>query len=370
MEEEKDIEQQVSIDISYGKYSQAVMLYATTDMTGKEIAEQCGVSLSGLRCYLRRHYRELVLKRNNTEPEKSIFFTEEGKLRGKRGQTPAAHQKYKQAIEACDDFDYIEYNVSQIARMFGHDGTALGNQLKLHYPEILERREKARVRLGLADNFLRGVHPNSVKEYAGAVELFRTTDRNLPSIAEECEVSLGGLSQYLRFYHKDLVKQKSTLYRPPTNSRKEGKPESNGRATEPSFGTYEKYRESIELYRTTHLTAKEVVARTGVTLEGFRNHLRMWHRDLMLERRGGTPEAGCNGCDLDLSQSKRYLKSTAAKYAPVIESLKAHPRPVAHAAAEFGVDADTFRRYLRVHEPELAAQFGKKKGNQTKKRIM
>lgn len=346
------------------------MLYATTDMTGKEIAEQCGVSLSGLRCYLRRHYRELVLKRNNTEPEKSIFFTEEGKLRGKRGQTPAAHQKYKQAIEACDDFDYIEYNVSQIARMFGHDGTALGNQLKLHYPEILERREKARVRLGLADNFLRGVHPNSVKEYAGAVELFRTTDRNLPSIAEECEVSLGGLSQYLRFYHKDLVKQKSTLYRPPTNSRKEGKPESNGRATEPSFGTYEKYRESIELYRTTHLTAKEVVARTGVTLEGFRNHLRMWHRDLMLERRGGTPEAGCNGCDLDLSQSKRYLKSTAAKYAPVIESLKAHPRPVAHAAAEFGVDADTFRRYLRVHEPELAAQFGKKKGNQTKKRIM
>ena len=370
MEEEKDIEQQVSIDISYGKYSQAVMLYATTDMTGKEIAEQCGVSLSGLRCYLRRHYRELVLKRNNTEPEKSIFFTEEGKLRGKRGQTPAAHQKYKQAIEACDDFDYIEYNVSQIARMFGHDGTALGNQLKLHYPEILERREKTRVRLGLADNFLRGVHPNSVKEYAGAVELFRTTDRNLPSIAEECEVSLGGLSQYLRFYHKDLVKQKSTLYRPPTNSRKEGKPESNGRATEPSFGTYEKYRESIELYRTTHLTAKEVVARTGVTLEGFRNHLRMWHRDLMLERRGGTPEAGCNGCDLDLGQSKRYLKSTAAKYAPVIESLKAHPRPVAHAAAEFGVDADTFRRYLRVHEPELAAQFGKKKGNQTKKRIM
>ncbi|GKG76445.1 hypothetical protein DXA15_08535 [Parabacteroides sp. AM58-2XD] len=361
MEEEKNIEQQVTFDISYGKYSQAVMLYATTDMTGKEIAEQCGVSLSGFRVYLRRHYRELVLKRNNAEPEKSAFFTEDGKLRGKRGQTPAAHQKYKQAIEACDDFDYIEYNVSQIARMFGHDGTALRNQLRLHYPEILERREKARERLGFGDNFLRGVRPESVVEYAGAVELFRNTDRNLPSIAEECEVSLGGLSQYLRFYHKDLVKQKSTLYRPTANRCKEDKPESNGRAAEPSFGTYEKYRESVELYRTTHLTAKEIVARTGVTLEGFRNHLRMWHRDLMLERRGGVPEAGCNGYDLDLSQSKRYLKSTAAKYAPAIESLKARPRPVTHAAAEFGVDADTFRRYLRTHEPELAASLGKKK---------
>ncbi|MBP3517321.1 MAG: hypothetical protein J6K31_02710 [Parabacteroides sp.] len=362
MEEKKNIEKQhVSIDISYGKYSQAVLLYATTDLTGKQIAEQCGVSLSGFRIYLRRHYRELVLKRNNAEPEESACFTKDGKLRGKRGQTPAAHQKYKEAIEACDNFDYIEYNVSQIARMFGHDGTALGNQLKLHYPEILERREKTRIRLGLADNFLRGVHPNSVKEYAVAVELYRTTDRNLPSIADECEVSLAGLSQHLRFYHKDLVKQKSALYRQAAGSRQPGKPGGNGRASEPSFGTYEKYRESIELYRTTGLTAKEVVARTGVTLGGFCNHLRKWHRDLMLERRGGTPEADCNRCDLDLSQSKRYLKSTAAKYAPVIESLKARPRPVAHAAAEFGVDPDNFRRYLRTHEPELAERFGKKK---------
>lgn len=363
MEEKKNIEQHVSIDISYGKYSQAVLLYATTDLTGKQIAKQCGVSLPGFRIYLRRHYRELVLKRNNAEPEKSALFTEDGKLRGKRGQTPAAHRKYKEAIEACDNFDYIEYNVSQIARMFGHDGTALRNQLRLHYPDILERREKARVRLGLGDNFLRGVRPESAAEYAAAVELFRTTDRNLPSIAEECEVSLGGLSQYLRFYHKDLVKQKSDLYRQAAGSRQPGKPGGNARAAEPSSGTYEKYRESIELYRTTHLTAKEVVARTGVTLEGFRNHLRMWHRDLMLERRGGVPEAGCNGYELDLSQSKRYLKSTAAKYAPVIESLKARPRPVAHAAAEFGVDPDNFRRYLRTHEPELAERFGKKKKN-------
>ncbi len=361
MEEKKNIEQHISIDISYGKYSQAVLLYATTDLTDKQIAEQCGVSLSGFRIYLRRHYRELVLKRNNAEPAESACFTKDGKLRSTRGQTPVAYQKYKQAIEACDNFDYIEYNVSQIARMFGHDGTALRNQLRLHYPEILERREKARARLGLADNFLRGVRPESVKEYAGAVELFRTTDRDLPSIAEECEVSLGGLSQYLRFYHKDLVKQKSALYRQAVGSRKPDKPAGNGRASEPAFGTYEKYRESIELYRTTDLTAREVVARTGVTLEGFRNHLRKWHRDLMLERRGGTPEADCNRYDLDLSQTKRYLKSTAAKYAPVIESLKARPRPVAHAAAEFGVDPDNFRRYLRTHEPELAEWFGKKK---------
>lgn len=360
MDKENNIASHPPVDIPCEKYSQAVMLYATTDMSGKQIAEQCGVSLSGFRIYLRRHYREWILRRNGVEVERGAS-TETVKLRGKQGQTPAAHKKYKQAVDACDDISYIEYNVSQIARMFGLDGTALRNQLRLHYPEILERREKTRLRLGINDNYLRGAHPESVKAYAEAVELFRISDRNLPSIAEECGVSLAGLSQFLRFYHKDLVEQKSTVRKQAAGNRRPGKAGGNGRTTEPSSAACEKYRESLELYRTTHLTAKEIVARTGVTLEGFRNHLRKWHRDLMLERRGGVPESGCNGCELDLSRTKRYLKSTAAKYAPVIESLKACPRPVAHAAAEFGVDPDTFRRYLRMHEPELAASLGKKK---------
>lgn len=362
MDVEKNKAQQAPVEIAYGKYSQAVLLYATTDMTGKQIAEQCGVSLSGFRVYLRRHHRELILQRNCAEPESSLF-TKDGKLREKRGQTPAAYKKYKQAIEACDDLDYIEYNISQIARMFGHDVSALHNQLKLHYPEILDRCEKVRIRLGINNRVLRGVHPDSVVEYAEALELYRTTDRNLPSIAEECKVSLGGLSQYLRFYHKDLVEQKIGRHRPPNSEP--GRVKGRDRASEPPFGMYEKYHESVELYRTTHLTAKEVVARTGVTLEGFHNHLRKWHRDLMLERRGGVPEAGCDRRDVDLSQTKRFFRATAAKYAPVIESLRANPRPVNRAAADFGINADNFRRYLRVHEPELAERFGKKKGNQT-----
>lgn len=360
MDKEKNIKSHSPVEMSYGKYAQAVMLYTTTDMTSKQIAEQCGISLSGFRVYLRRHCREWVFKRNGIEIEEGTS-PKTVRLRGKRGQTPAAYKKYKQAIEACDDLSYIEYNVSQIARRFGLDGTALRNQLRLHYPEILERREKARGRLGINDNFLRGVRPESVKEYAEAVELLRTTDRNLPSIAEECGVSLAGLSQYLRFYHKDLVERKNEQRKQAVGNRKPGRMGGNNRTTEPAAVTCEKYRESLELYRTTHLTAKEIVARTGVTLEGFRSHLRKWHRELMLERRGGTPEEDCNGCELDLSHTKHFLKSTAAKYAPVIESLKAHPRPVTHAAAEFGVNPDTFRCYLRMHEPELAASLGKKK---------
>lgn len=360
MDKKKNIKPQAPTNVSYGKYSQAVLLYATTDMTGKQIAEQCGVSLPGFRIYLRRHCHSLILKRHGLETTDHIS-QETVKLRGKRGQTPAAYKKYRQAIEACDNISYIEYNISQIARKFGLNGTALGNQLKLHYPEILERREKARMRFGINDNFQRGPHPDSVEEYAGALELLRTTNKNLPSIAKECNVSLAGLSQYLRFYHKELVENKTKQREQAIGNRKRGRMSGNNRTTKPTTTTCEKYRRSLELYRTTHLTTKEIVACTGVTIEGFRNHLRKWHRDLMLERRGGTPGKNCNECKLELSHSKRYLKSTAAKYAPVIESLKASPRPVAHAATEFGVDADTFRRYLRMHEPTLAASLKKTK---------
>ena len=203
MKEKENTNPQATPDAITVKYAEAVRLYASTEMTGKQIALQCGLSLPAFRIYLRRHHRSLMLRRNGLEVNADA--TNGILLRKKSGQTPAAYQKYKQAIDACDDLSYIQYNVSQIARLFGLDGTALGNQLKLHYPEIIERREKARTRLGLKDNFARGAKPESVEIYAQAVEMLRSTDKNLPTIAEECGVSLAGLSQYLRFYHKDLV---------------------------------------------------------------------------------------------------------------------------------------------------------------------
>lgn len=334
------------------KYSEAVSLYATTDMTSKQIASRCGVSLSAFRVYLRRHHRDLVLRRYGVEADSNELASI--KLRGRRGQTPAAYHKYKEAIEACDNLSYIEFNISQIARQFNLDGTSLSNQLKLHYPEILERREKTRVRLGLADNFLRGAHPDSVEAYAAAVELLRTTDMNLPAIAKKCGVSIGGLSQYLRFYHKELLEQKNGERQEAAQSRQPGKASGNSRIREPHPESCEKYRESLELYRTTGLTVKEIVARTGVSLGGFCNHLRKWHRDLMLERRGVVPASDCNAYELDLKQSKRYLKSTASKYAGAIESLRTTPRLLAQVASEYGFNPDTFRDYLHRHEPELA----------------
>lgn len=108
-------------------------------------------------------------QRHQCSQEEAVYI----KISQRRGQRPDTHAKYKEAIAACDSMDYIEYNVSQIAREFGLSGTNLGRQLRTHYPEVLEFREQARKRLGLDDGLPRGTRPWCKEQYAEAVELLR-----------------------------------------------------------------------------------------------------------------------------------------------------------------------------------------------------
>lgn len=189
------------------KYEKAVALYADTDMPMKDIAKECGVSVGGLGCYLRRYWRELVLRRHQIHADgkkaEDIKIMEAGK------QNVNAHAKYKDAVAACDSLDYIDLNVSQIARKFGTDGTALANFMRIHYPETLVWREKVRRRLGINDNIWHGARPECMKQYAEAVELYRNTGMTMAEVAEACKVSLSGFGQHLMALHQNLLKIQS-----------------------------------------------------------------------------------------------------------------------------------------------------------------
>ena len=126
------------------KYAQAVTLYTSTERSLKDIAGECGVSATALGAYLRRYRRELVLRRNGME--------EDGCIKAAGRQTAPAHAKYKEAVAACDMMEYIDLNVSQVARKFRVDGTALANFMRTHYPDIPVRREALRRKLGINDD--------------------------------------------------------------------------------------------------------------------------------------------------------------------------------------------------------------------------
>ncbi|MBS5524296.1 MAG: hypothetical protein KHX48_01730 [Alistipes sp.] len=332
------------------RYREALALYRSTTLSVKRICTLTHAKYSGFRTYLCKYHRELVLARHGIEAASSAV-----KLRNRRGQTPAAHAKYKDAIRACDDVAYIELNVSRIARLFHLDPTALSNQLHAHYPDILERREQVRRRLGVSDNQPRGVRPWCTERYAASVEMLRTSDKTIGEVADECGVSFSGLHEHLLFYHKDLVRLRADKRERAKSQRRRGALTGNGNRHEPSPEQVEKYRESVRLYKTTAMTQKQIVRTTGVSLGGFRNHLRTWYPELVFAHRGVEykEESG-----LRLSQTKQYKKPTAAKYAAAIERLRAENRPTAEIAAEFGLHPECFRQYLKEHEPELYARQG------------
>lgn len=333
------------------RYREALDMYAATTLSVQEICHRCDVRPGGFRKYLQSYRRDLLMARYgircSTETAMNV------RLRKQRGQTPAAQIKYREAVAACDDAAYIEYNVSQIARCFGLDPTGLGNQLRLHYPDILERREQMRRRLGIGDNQQRGARRQCSERYAGAVELLRTTQKTVFEAAEVCGVSPTGLRQHVEYYHKDLMRRREEERGQAAACRRPGEITGNGRRHKPLNGMEERYREALHLYRTAPLTLRQIADKARVSFGGFHHYLRTWHRDDLFARRGMEYREGAK-----LEQKGLRLKSTAAKYADAIGRLRESRKPVSAVAAEFGFNPDTFRNYIRKYEPELRDREG------------
>lgn len=339
------------------KYRPALEVYADTDLSITEICQRCGVSVSGFSRYISAYHRHLMLKRNgikcSPEDAKNI------KMNQRRGQHPKTHIKYREAIAACDSMEYIECNVSQIAREFGLDGTNLANQLRIHYPEVLEFRERARQRLALSDNLPRGVRPWCKEQYAEAVELLRA-DRyiTVQAAAERCNVSYKGLEQHLIFYHKELVDNRIKIRRQALRQTRRGKITGRGTLHVPTLKITEKYAEALHLYRTTPLSARSIAKQTGMSVKGFYEYLQRWHKDLICKRKGIAYE---EDKPVDWTSVRRYNPATAAKYAAAIARLKEGGLTTAQVASEFGLHPECFRQYLKEHEPELHAGLGMRK---------
>ena len=259
-------------------------MYASTELSGCEICRICEVTESGFRCYLTKYHRELVLARY------AILCSKEEagqiKLGQLRGQLPATRVKYKDAIEACGSMEHIECNVSQIARKFGLEGTNLGRQLRTHYPEIIEWREKVRDWLGIGDGLPRGTRRSCKEQYAEAVRLLQGNSYvTVQEVADSCGLSYTGLEQHLLFYHKDLVKRRIRIREKALRRQRKGEITGRGTVHAPSPELVEKYAEAVHLYATTPMSAARIAGKTGVSKKGFYEHLQRWHLDLVCRRK-------------------------------------------------------------------------------------
>lgn len=332
------------------KYREAITLYSDSDLSIKDICERTGVGFSAFSSYLSKHHRELILKRHNLTEHENV------KLRGSKGQTTSAHYKYKDAIAACDSVEYIEYNISQIARIFDVNCSALASQLRRHYPEIVPRREKQRKFMGITINLQYGARKWSTKAYCTAIEMLQSSDMTIEEVADACNVSHTGLREHVFSLPPQITQLREIKRINAKGQNVRGMRNGCWTMHEPEQSSIKKYEEAIEIYRTTSTDVKTIARQAGLNLGAFRYHLRTWHPELMVQRRG------FDG-NVPIEQTKRYKKSTAEKYADAIERLKSSDMPTSRVAAEFGLNPEVFRMYLKEHYPELTAVRGMTKAN-------
>ena len=244
----------------------------------KEICEKTGVGVSAFSSYLSKQHRELILRRHNL-PTSSIV-----KLRGHGGQTTSSYNKYKDAITACSSREYIEYNISQIARIFNLDSSALSSQLRRHYPSIIPTREKLRKELGISVNLQYGARSWSKSAYAPAVSLLQSSDMTISEAASACRVSHSGLREHILSYHPHLTRLRKEKRLSVVGQRNVGHRNGHWSIHQPSPTVLAKYSHALELYTTTQMPVESIVRLTGVPLGGFRYHLRTWHPELQSQR--------------------------------------------------------------------------------------
>lgn len=315
------------------KYAAAVELYASSLLSIREIAEETGLTPKALSRHLSRYFRPLLYKRYGMDVPSEDRPV---KIKSPRGQSRVTHLKYKEAIGASGDMAYIEFNISQIARMFGLTGTGLASQLRVHYPDVIPAREKLRKRLGIADGIHRGARPSSKSAYEEAVQVYRNSDLTIQEVADRFGISRSGLGKYMRHYHHEVIAAKASRRcesKKAYPERKTGTLAGNGQFYGARRQTDELYARALSLYTEGRKTIEDVIRETGVPPAGFRHYLDQWHRDARRSRKEG-------------------------KYGYAIASLREKPRAVTEVAKEFGLNADVFREYLKKHAPELAGDQG------------
>lgn len=112
-----------------------------------------------------------------------------------------------------------------------------------------------------------------------------------------------------------------------------------------------KYKEAIELYKTTDLTITEISRRCNVSRGGLARHIQKHHRDLMMHRHGVEDQS-----DKKLRKSSGQNVVTREKYREAVEACDSSEYlhlNISQIAEMFGLSGPALANQLRAHYPDV-----------------
>ena len=317
----------------YREAVQACMSIMNLSLNVADIARMYSLDPQCLRGQLKRHYPDVIPKRNELRAMLGYAVFDQSRLH------QSSMEKYVPAVKMLKETDLT---VKEVAERCGVTYLGLQQHLIYYHKDVAELRLGKRmqalsgpVSVGEKDCNNRPVGPSATMQarYAPAIKMARETDLPLTEIALRCGVEPRGLQGYVQKWHRDLMEERQRKREEALLQRKE--------AVRPKVSRAEivrvQYTPTVDMIRG-GMSLSEAASAVGTSPDNLRSWLKSHYPEVLDISRNGmtkTPEG------------VTMKRATYERYVVIAQYMAEHPgEGSVDVAKRFGVSVSSMNKVL------------------------
>ena len=317
----------------YREAVQACMSIMNLSLNVADIARMYSLDPQCLRGQLKRHYPEVIPRRNELRAMLGYAVLDQSRLH------QSSMEKYVPAVKMLKETDLT---VKEVAERCGVTYLGLQQHLIYYHKDVAELRLGKRLQalsgpvpVGEKDCNNRPVGPSATMQarYAPAIKMARETDLPLTEIALRCGVEPRGLQGYVQKWHRDLMEERQRKREEALLQRKE--------AVRPKVSRAEivrvQYTPTVDMIRG-GMSLSEAASAVGTSPDNLRSWLKSHYPEVLDISRNGmtkTPEG------------VTMKRATYERYVVIAQYMAEHPgEGSVDVAKRFGVPVSSMNKVL------------------------
>ena len=317
----------------YREAVQACMSIMNLSLNVADIARMYSLDPQCLRGQLKRHYPEVIPRRNELRAMLGYAVLDQSRLH------QSSMEKYVPAVKMLKETDLT---VKEVAERCGVTYLGLQQHLIYYHKDVAELRLGKRmqalsgpVSVGEKDCNNRPVGPSATMQarYAPAIKMAEETDLPLTEIALRCGVEPRGLQGYVQKWHRDLMEERQRKREEALLQRKE--------AAQPKVSRAEivrvQYTPTVDMIRS-GMSLSEAASAVGTSPDNLRSWLKSHYPEVLDISRNGmtkTPEG------------VTMKRATYERYVVIAQYMAEHPgEGSVDVAKRFGVPVSSMNKVL------------------------
>ncbi|MBO5595414.1 MAG: hypothetical protein J5917_01425 [Bacteroidales bacterium] len=317
----------------YREAVQACMSIMNLSLNVADIARMYNLDPQCLRGQLKRHYPEVIRRRNELREKLGYEVFDQSRLH------QSSLKKYSHAVKMLKESDLT---VKEVAERCGVSFLGLQRHVIYYHKDVAELRLGKRVqaltrpaKVGGKDANNRSVGPSATMRarYKEAIKMAWETNLSLTEIAQVCGVDSRGLYGYVHKWHRELMTERRRRREEALLQRKE--------TASPKVSKADKARElympAVEMIRN-GMSLSEVAASLGASAGSLRSWLKLHYPEVL--------DASRNGM-IKTPGGVVVKRATYERYKVLAQYMAEHPgERTEDIARRFGVPASSMHKVL------------------------